>query len=163
MTLTLALAGDTMLGRGVAQRLGDNPRAPLLHPELVEIARSAHLFLLNLECCVSGRGAPIDQPGKPFFFRAPPLVSDRLADMGVAGVTLANNHVLDYGPDALADTLAHLAAAGIATVGAGLDADAARAPATLSAAATPCGWSPCPITRAPMRPGQGNRASRSPT
>ena len=134
MALRLALAGDTMLGRGVAERLAANPRAPLLHPALIEIARSADLFLLNLECCVSERGAPIDQPGKPFFFRGPPVVAERLAEMGVAAVTLANNHVLDFGPDALADTLAHLDAVGIATVGAGLDREMARAAATLSAA-----------------------------
>lgn len=134
MTLTLALAGDTMLGRGVAERLATDPRAPLLDPALLEIARSADLFLLNLECCVSARGSPIDEPGKPFFFRAPAVAAQRLAEAGVACVTLANNHSLDFGPDALADTLAHLAAAGIATAGAGPDGAAARAGTTLSAA-----------------------------
>ena len=134
MTLRLALAGDTMLGRKVAERLGEDPRAPLFDPALVEIAQAADLFLLNLECCVSDRGAPIDEPGKPFFFRAPPLAAERLAELGVAAVTLANNHVLDFGRDALADTLRHLAAAGIATAGAGLDRDAARVGTTLEAA-----------------------------
>lgn len=134
MTLTLALAGDTMLGRGVAERLEENPGAPLLDPALIELARSADLFLLNLECCVSERGAPIPEPGKPFFFRAPPAAAERLAELGVTAVTLANNHALDFGPDALADTLLHLDAAGIATVGAGLDRDAARAGTTLAVA-----------------------------
>jgi poly-gamma-glutamate synthesis protein (capsule biosynthesis protein) len=40
---------------------------------------------------------------------------------------------LDFGRDALADTLAHLDRAGIAHTGAGLDVDAARRPATLTA------------------------------
>jgi poly-gamma-glutamate capsule biosynthesis protein CapA/YwtB (metallophosphatase superfamily) len=133
VTLTLALAGDTMLGRGVAERLEEDPGAPLLDPALAELARSADVFLLNLECCVSERGAPIAEPGKPFFFRAPPLAAERLAELGVAAVTLANNHVLDFGPDALADTLLHLDAAGIATAGAGLDRNAARAGTTLAA------------------------------
>jgi len=134
MTLTLALAGDTMLGRGVAARLIEDPSAPLLDPGLAETARSADLFLLNLECCVSERGAPIEEPGKPFFFRAPPLAAERLAELGVAAVALANNHVLDFGHDALADTLRHLDAAGIASAGAGLDRDAARAGTTLDTA-----------------------------
>ena len=132
MALTLALAGDTMLGRGVAERLDANPRAELLAPALVDIAGDADLFLLNLECCISERGAPIDMPGKPFFFRAPPVAARRLAEMGVDGVTLANNHALDFGPDALADTLEQLAAAGIATAGAGPDWSAARAGMTLA-------------------------------
>ena len=126
MTFTFALAGDTMLGRGVAERLRQSPRAPLLDPALVEIARSADAFVLNLECCISDRGARIHEPGKPFFFRAPPVAAERLAELGVTCVTLANNHVLDFGPDALADTLAHLAAAGVASAGAGPDRGAAR-------------------------------------
>src|SRR5919201_5333650 len=122
-----------MLGRGVAERLVEDPGATLLHPELVEIARSADLFLLNLECCVSARGAKIDEPGRSFFFRAPPHAVERLVEIGVGCVALANNHVLDFGPDALADTLAELTVAGIATVGAGLDEDSARASASLVA------------------------------
>jgi poly-gamma-glutamate capsule biosynthesis protein CapA/YwtB (metallophosphatase superfamily) len=46
-------------------------------------------------------------------------------------VTLANNHALDFGPDALVDTLAHLDAAGIRAVGAGTDVERARAPVVL--------------------------------
>ena len=137
MTLTLALAGDTMLGRGVAERLRQKPRAPLLDPALVEIARSADAFVLNLECCVSDRGERVREPGKPFFFRAPPVAAERLAELGVACVTLANNHVLDFGTQALADTLAHLAAAGVAYAGAGPDRDAARRAAELSVADQP--------------------------
>jgi len=132
MPLELALAGDTMLGRGVAEMLRDEPRHRFLHPAIVEIARSADLFLLNLECCISDRGAPIDLPGKPFFFRAPPIAARRLAEVGVDVASLANNHVLDYGIDALTDTLRHLREAGIEAVGAGGDVDAARAPAALT-------------------------------
>jgi cytoskeletal protein RodZ len=46
---TLALAGDTMLGRAVAERLMDDPDHVLFAPELVEIVHEADLFLLNLE------------------------------------------------------------------------------------------------------------------
>ena len=52
--------------------------------------------------------------------------------LGTACVTLANNHALDYGVDALADTLNLLAAAGIATVGAGTDLEQARRPTILA-------------------------------
>jgi poly-gamma-glutamate capsule biosynthesis protein CapA/YwtB (metallophosphatase superfamily) len=131
MTVTLALAGDTMLGRGVAGRLRANPQLELLGPAVREAAAAADLFVLNLECCISDRGAPFPDPGKPFFFRAPPVAAERLADLGVDGVTLANNHALDFGPDALLDTLAHLDAAGIRVVGAGSDVERARAPAIL--------------------------------
>ena len=129
--MKLALAGDTMLGRMVGEALASRPASELVAPEVVEVAGEADLFVLNLECCVSERGAPWRLPGKPFFFRAPPAAVELLALLGVDCVTLANNHALDYGPEALADTLRHLAAAGIATVGAGPDLDAARRPAVL--------------------------------
>jgi len=132
MSLTVALAGDTMLGRGVAPHLA-LPDHRLLAGDLREIARSADLFILNLECCVSDRGERVRHLGKRFFFRAPPVAAERLAEMGVNCVTLANNHAKDFGPDALQDTLHHLRAAGIGAVGAGADEAAARAPAVLEA------------------------------
>jgi len=135
MPLRLALAGDTMLGRGVAERLRTDSRAPLVAPEVAEAVASADLFVLNLECCISERGERLADPHKPFFFRAPPVAAERLAELGVDAVTLANNHALDYGPVALLDTLDHLDRAGIAHVGAGADADTARAPATIAAGA----------------------------
>jgi len=133
MTVTVALAGDTMLGRGVARTLGTTPPEALVAPEVRAALAEADLVLLNLECCISDRGRPWEAPGKPFFFRAPPRAVELLVLLGTDCVTLANNHALDYGVDALADTLDHLAAAGIATVGAGADVDQARRPAMLTA------------------------------
>jgi poly-gamma-glutamate capsule biosynthesis protein CapA/YwtB (metallophosphatase superfamily) len=134
MSITVALAGDTMLGRGVAEALAERPPESLVAPEVAEITRAADLFVLNLECCISARGSPWPAPGKPFFFRAPPSAVDTLRHLGASGVTLANNHALDFGEKALADTLAFLGDAGIVAVGAGPDVEAARRPAVLDAA-----------------------------
>jgi poly-gamma-glutamate synthesis protein (capsule biosynthesis protein) len=128
----LALAGDAMLGRGVGCVIARSRRPPVA-PEVVAVAREADLFVLNLECCVSDRGEPWRHPGKPFFFRAPPVAAELLAEIGVDAVTLANNHALDYGFEALLDTLEHLRAVGIATAGAGADVASARASCLLSA------------------------------
>lgn len=135
----LALAGDTMLGRGVGERLAHVRPDELLADEVVAAAREADLFLLNLECAVSDRGERWPDPAKPFFFRAPPVAVETLAHLGVDCVTLANNHALDYGEDALLDTLALLHAAGIATVGAGPDRTTARTPTRLAVAGTSIG------------------------
>ena len=129
--MKLALAGDTMLGRGVAQRLETEPPESLFAEELVDVVHQADLCLLNLECCISARGEPA--PGKVFHFRAPPWATQALTHLGVDCVTLANNHALDFGQDALLDTLAHLDAAGIQAVGAGSDLERARAPAVFEA------------------------------
>jgi poly-gamma-glutamate capsule biosynthesis protein CapA/YwtB (metallophosphatase superfamily) len=132
VAVTVALAGDTMLGRGVAERLVEVQPQALVAPEVIEFARGADLMVLNLECCISDRGRRWPDPRKPFFFRAPPRAVELLTHLGVDCVTLANNHALDFGQEALLDTLEHLDEAGIAHVGAGTDVEAARTPATLT-------------------------------
>ena len=122
-----------MLGRGVAEALRSSPPEAILGEDVVALAGEADLFLLNLECCISERGERWPDPAKPFFFRAPPSAADLLSYLGVDCVTLANNHALDFGPEALLDTLDYLRAAGIAWVGAGSCELEARAPALLDA------------------------------
>jgi poly-gamma-glutamate capsule biosynthesis protein CapA/YwtB (metallophosphatase superfamily) len=121
----LALAGDTMLGRAVAEGLRRRPPQSLVEDELAEITRAADLFVLNLECCISDRGEPVP---KAFNFRAPPSAVETLLHLGVGCVMLANNHALDYGITALLDTFEHLRAAGIAWAGAGENTEEARKP-----------------------------------
>jgi poly-gamma-glutamate capsule biosynthesis protein CapA/YwtB (metallophosphatase superfamily) len=152
----LALAGDTMLGRGVAEALSSRPPAALFAPEVVEETRAADLCVLNLECCISERGDP--WPKRRFHFRAPPAAAEALAHLGVGCVTLANNHALDFGPDALLDTLEHLRRVGIACVGAGAGLEQARAPAVLEAGGVRLGLlgvtdHPREYAAAPDRPG----------
>jgi poly-gamma-glutamate capsule biosynthesis protein CapA/YwtB (metallophosphatase superfamily) len=134
MGVTIALGGDTMLGRGVGEVITEAGPYGLFAEEVRPVFREADLAVLNLECCVSDRGRRWAAPGKPFHFRAPPEAVGVLTDLGVDCVTLANNHALDYGQEALVDTLEHLAKAGIATVGAGRDRDEAREPAVLERA-----------------------------
>jgi poly-gamma-glutamate capsule biosynthesis protein CapA/YwtB (metallophosphatase superfamily) len=126
----LALLGDTMLGRRVAAALRERPPEALFAPEVVAAVREADLVVANLECCISERGEPAD---KIFTFRAPPAATAALAHLGVDCVTLANNHAVDYGRDALLDTFEHLDAAGIAWVGAGENVERARRPVVLEA------------------------------
>jgi poly-gamma-glutamate capsule biosynthesis protein CapA/YwtB (metallophosphatase superfamily) len=126
--MRLALAGDTMLGRGVAQELAKRPPQSLVSPEVADLTREADMCIVNLECCISERGDPLP---KTFTFRAPPRAIETLVHLGVDCVTLANNHVLDYGVDALLDTFGYLSAAEIRWAGAGEDVDQARAPVVL--------------------------------
>ena len=122
-----------MLGRRVGEAIAERGPDAVVADEVVAVAAEADLFVLNLECCISDRGERWRDPAKPFFFRAPPAATAVLTRLGVHCVTLANNHALDYGPDALLDTISHLRAAGIAAVGAGADETAARRPTILHA------------------------------
>lgn len=129
--MKLALAGDTMLGRKVGDLLASASPTTLFSDEVVAITRQADLFVVNLECAVSDRGAPWPDPFKQFWFRAPPAAVEVLTHLGVDCVTLANNHAVDFGTEALLDTTRYLDAAGIAWVGAGRDEATARRPAVL--------------------------------
>ena len=135
MTVTLALAGDTMLGRGVGAHLADHRVRDLFGDALLEVVRGTDGMVLNLECCVSARGRP--WPGRVFHFRAPPRAVEALTLLGVRCLTLANNHALDYGYEALLDTLDLVRAAGIAVAGAGADEAEARAPARVTVGGQP--------------------------
>ncbi len=155
----LFLAGDVMFGRGIDQILPhpvdpwiDEPWArsaldyvglaerasgpidrpvPFAYPwgDALEILGQARpdLRLVNLETAVTDRGEP--WPGKGIQYRMSPGNLGALTAAGIDGCVLANNHVLDWGYDGLEDTLDGLADAGIATAGAGRDADRAAAPA----------------------------------
>jgi poly-gamma-glutamate capsule biosynthesis protein CapA/YwtB (metallophosphatase superfamily) len=118
----IALLGDIMLGRKVAEHLArDSPEA-VWSNELADLLCACDAVVGNLECCVSERGSRTRRiPRKPFFFRAPPSGVEALAAAGVSAVSLANNHALDYEAPALVDTLDHLAAGSIASAGAGAD------------------------------------------
>lgn len=156
--MRLALAGDTMLGRKVGERLRVEPTRSLFSEDVIAIAHEADAFVLNLECAISDRGARWPDPAKAFFFRAPPAAVEVLQHLGVTCVTLANNHALDYGVEALLDTFTHLADAGISWVGAGADEAAARAPAVIAAAGVRVGVvaatdHPSDFAAGPDRPG----------
>jgi poly-gamma-glutamate capsule biosynthesis protein CapA/YwtB (metallophosphatase superfamily) len=131
MTIKLALAGDTMVGAGAAEALERQPPSAFFSQEVVEAVQEADFRVMNLECSISDRGSRWPRPGKPFFFRAPPRAVEILNHLGVDCVTLANNHSLDFGYEALIDTFDHLRGAGIKWVGAGRNLAEARAPVIL--------------------------------
>jgi poly-gamma-glutamate synthesis protein (capsule biosynthesis protein) len=132
---TLVIGGDVLIDLGIEQRLWEPDRFPwVMAPELAAVFAAADLAVVNLEMPVSTRGAAM--PNKEFTFRGDPEQLPFLRDyMGVDAVTLANNHTLDFGTDAMLDTLTHLDDYGIAHVGAGADLKAAGTPVLMQAGA----------------------------
>lgn len=115
--------GDIMLaGRAtpVLARIGyDHPfvaTAPLL--------RRGDVTIGNLEAPAARIGTEFK--GKKFRFRADPSVVPALQRAGFTVLTLANNHILDFGPEAMLETIGHLERQGLGFAGAGADMAAAR-------------------------------------
>ena len=119
--------GDLMLSRSVGDQIQAAGPASIFSGVASKLLE-ADLLAANLECVISDQGTP---QFKSFTFRAPTSAVDALSSVGFDVVSLANNHAMDYGLDGLADMLARLRGAGLDSVGAGADAEAAEAPVIL--------------------------------
>lgn len=98
----------------------------VIDPAIIDKMQNADLTWINNEFCYSEQGSPL--PGKAFTFRADPKRVHMLEELGVDLAGLANNHVYDYGMNALLDTLSTLTDAGIPYVGAGYNLEEAMSP-----------------------------------
>lgn len=121
-TLTLSFGGDVLLDGSVANVI-NNKGANYILSDVKPILAGADISMINLECPISTRGTKAKD--KQFTFRAKPSSVDVLTSAGIDIVTLANNHILDFGQDAMLDTFTYLDKAGIKYVGAGHDLDEA--------------------------------------
>ena len=133
--IKLLFAGDVLLDEHYAvmanliDRGGNVEEA--FSTELLNVMRSADVFMLNNEFTFTNRGTPTK--GKQFTFRANPERVSLLQEMGVDVVSVANNHMYDYGEISLLDTLGTLNNAGIVYTGAGKDLEEAMRPVYLIA------------------------------
>lgn len=128
--VTLSFAGDillddeyaimaNLLGRGITIENG------ISEPLLAKM-QDADIMMLNNEFPYTNRGIPTE--GKTYTFRADTEAVSYLADMGVDIVSLANNHMYDFGKTGLLDTFDTLKAAEIPYVGAGRNLEEAVKP-----------------------------------
>lgn len=89
--------------------------------EVKPIIESANYSLVNLECPIvnSPNSVPIKKCGPNL--KTSKKVAELIKYAGFKGVTLANNHLLDYGDEGVADTLAACRDVGVDTVGGGMN------------------------------------------
>ncbi|MEK3731785.1 CapA family protein [Paenibacillus sp. FSL M8-0334] len=122
--IELIFVGDILLDGYVGNQI---ERYGNLFPfkKVAPTLKQADLAFANLETPVSIRGKKAD---KTFAFRSKPDTLKGLVYAGIDGVTLANNHILDYGPQAMMDTMIHLRRQKIGHTGAGSNIDEAFKP-----------------------------------
>lgn len=128
--VTLFFAGDIMLDQSkVMANYDQQGIGGILSEYLLGEMRQADVTVVNEEFPFSTRGTPMQD--KQYTFRTDPSYASAFADMGVDVVSLANNHALDFGPEALLDTFAVLDEAGIPYAGAGETRERAAQPVYL--------------------------------
>ena len=86
---------------------------------------AADISMANLETTFTFSDSA--QP-KMFTFKADPAYVKVLKNGGIDIVTIANNHIYDFGQEGLINTMAYLDSAGIAYVGAGINKQLAHRP-----------------------------------
>jgi poly-gamma-glutamate capsule biosynthesis protein CapA/YwtB (metallophosphatase superfamily) len=129
----IAAAGDTTLGANLQAHFDDRAASGISTDLLQSLYFSgvkpvldwADLALVNLECPFTERGKPLP---KNFNFRARRDLVEILKQGSVDAVTLANNHLKDYGDVGVRDTVDTLDQAGILHFGAGKNLAEARRP-----------------------------------
>jgi poly-gamma-glutamate synthesis protein (capsule biosynthesis protein) len=92
--------------------------------DALSLIETADLSFTNLECPLTTHNHAINKSGPAL--KANPACVEALKPFSVVG--LANNHILDFGKQGLADTLAACDQAGLITIGVGLDLKQAQQP-----------------------------------
>ncbi len=135
--VSLLFAGDVTLGFHYEEYVDEQVKKGRKKDEMLAhgfakvkaTAEKADLFIVNLECPFTTQDQKVP---KNFNFRARPELVASLQSGSVDVVSLANNHLVDYGPGGLTDTKATLDGAKITYFGAGDTLAAARAPAVVT-------------------------------
>ncbi len=125
--IRIVLVGDIMLDRGVKYMIEKEGREDFKFSfaKIADYFKKADLVFGNLEGVISDKGTKV---GNIYSFRADPKAIEGLISTGFNVLSIANNHALDYGREALEDCLGKLDRAGINYVGAGLTEKEAFSP-----------------------------------
>lgn len=128
-TVTMVAVGDVMLSRNVGSTMikMKDYNYPFLKTR--DLLKKGDIVFCNLETAIF--------PGRPIktgemSFRSDVQVARAMKDAGFTVVSLANNHVPNFGAKGIADTLKYLDKAGIAYVGAGANIKQALKAATIA-------------------------------
>lgn len=126
--VTMIFGGDVLLSDYHLSLYDQNNSSitSIVGTPLLEYMRSGDIFMVNQEFPFSNRGEK--HKDKQYTFRIDPSRVNMMNELGIDIVTLANNHVLDYGEDALLDSIDILNREQIRLVGAGSDINSAKKP-----------------------------------
>ncbi len=129
--IRMVFAGDILLSDHVLNAYEKSGGlAGVLDSGFQSVICESDIFMANQEFPFSSRGTAAED--KQFTFRLPPERVSIFQELGIDLVTLANNHALDFGTDALVDTCDILDQAGIYHVGAGRNLEDACEPVIIT-------------------------------
>jgi len=153
---SLIAVGDVWLGKFAQAYIRDRG---LDYPfgDVRDVLDAHDVAFANLEGPITSRGQ--EKVRKQYRLRVDPRQARALTRSSIDVLSLANNHMMDFGETGLTDTIKHLEAWNIRHAGAGEDLDGSHAPAVIEVGGTQvvflayCAWYPAPIHAREDRPG----------
>ena len=130
--VTVAAVGDIIFASYAGEQIKRNGTDYPFAMTKEKLSES-DIVIANFEGTLSTRGVAAE---KEYLFRSSPDWAEVLSKGGVTIASLANNHIYDYGADALTDTLSAFDSVGLDTIGAGKDHEAASTPTIVEANGT---------------------------
>jgi poly-gamma-glutamate synthesis protein (capsule biosynthesis protein) len=127
--MKVTIAGD-FFGGGQASKVMKQPAVSFIDSKIIRLFKDSDLALLNLESPLTQTNKAINKSGPPI--KASQVVADRIKEMGIDLVTLANNHIMDFGDQGFKDTLNHLEDSNLPYIGAGFNLQHAQEPYILT-------------------------------
>ncbi len=128
--MRIVFLGDVMIGRLVNEVL-KYEKSEYVWGDTLNILKKANLRICNLECVISDKGEPWSLTPKIFHFRSDAKNVEVLKVANINIVSLANNHSLDFGYEAMFAMLEILKKNNIYYTGAGKNLKEASRPAIL--------------------------------
>ncbi|MFQ5864994.1 MAG: CapA family protein [bacterium] len=125
--VSIVAVGDVMLGSWVTPLLNKEGSLYPFEPTL-SVLKSGDVTIANLEAPFTVDGEPFE---KKFNFKVPPKYAYGLKEAGFTVVTLANNHIMDFGETGLFSTMCALEYVGVQYCGAGWNLEQAVKPAVV--------------------------------
>lgn len=122
--------GDLYISHWVLDATGSTADNPALFRRVQPVLDAADHNIVNFEGAATTAFVPHET--KTYLLKMPMTVAPLLRAAGISGVTLANNHSMDFGFQGLFDTTYALEQAGIPYTGAGVNRAAAHRPMVIA-------------------------------
>lgn len=126
--ISIIAVGDITVGSNLTPLI-ERDGAGVFFEGTASIIQSADIATVSLNSSISDRGEP--DPRQELRFRAAPGLARALANAGFDAISLATPHIMDFGIEALEDTVTNLEWYNVKSMGAGTSPAAANAPAWL--------------------------------
>ncbi len=128
-SFSVAFVGDILFDKDFRPMVHANQMGGVLNcidKAVVDYLNACDVFMINNEFTIGERGTPL--PGKTWTFQVEPDKIQLFKDLGADIVSLANNHIYDYGEVGFYDTIDNLRKAEMPFVGAGANLGEAAKP-----------------------------------